>query len=159
FRLVRPPVAGTGLATLADLPGAWRVDSGATGYQMAYHAGALHAVPAPSGGTTALLAVANADFALARQAALSTPGTAIIAARNPVTRAQAPLVFIAPQAGSDDSLVVVAESGRRVATVPPATGGTSWSWDLKDGQGRIVPAGLYFFGTAALPARPLLVLP
>ena len=159
FRLVRPPASGNGLATQSGFAGAWRVDSSASGYLATFLAGGTHAVPAPAGGTKATLALANADFTLARQAALSKPGSGIMAARNPIVRTQGPVVFIAPLGGSTDTLHVVAESGRRVATLPPASGGASWSWDLKDPQARLVPAGLYFFGTVAIPAKPLLVLP
>jgi hypothetical protein len=159
FRLIRPSASGTGLANLVDFTGAIRVDSAAAGYQSTGLAGGDFAVTQAATGTRSTWVVANSSFGQTRQVLLSKSGFDTFASRNPVSRTLSPLFFLAPQGGSTDSLRITAESGRRVATLPADSSGAYWNWNLKDSQNRVVPPGLYFFGTPGQTPKPLKILP
>lgn len=159
FRVIRPPDSGSGIARLIGFEGGWRIDSVAgTGYRAVFFAGESLPVVKGTGVQATALVAANASFSQGGQALLAKTGAGLVPATNPVPRGQAALYFLAPEGGSADTLRVVSESGRRVANLPPEATDGYWSWNLEDLQGRRVPPGLYFFGTAALAPRPLVVL-
>jgi hypothetical protein len=136
------------------------VDSSATGYHASFFPGDGLVFAKGSTGTASTLAAANSSFTQTRQALLSADTGVIFSATiNPINRAAAQVFFLVPSGGGQDSLRIVSESGRMVATLAVDTSGAFWSWNLRDPQNRTVPAGVYFFGTDALPAKTLLVLP
>jgi len=164
FRLVRPSGAGAGLATLVGFTDSRRVDSAATCYQLTTLNSAAVNIADAAGATRSTAVFAHPGFTGNRNVLLSKPGLTATPARNPIIRNQGPMFLLAPSGGTQDSLRVVAESGRRVATVPVDTSGMFWSWDLKDAQvpdanARTVPAGLYWLRAGNRPPAPLLVLP
>jgi hypothetical protein len=158
FRVIRPPKLGKGTVSFIGHSGAWRVDSSGAGMLVTFLPGDSTVLVKNAAGTSANVALANSSFTVSRQIRLTQTGL-IIASHNPVRRNHAQLVFNSPEGGSEDSLKIVSESGRRVATLPADASGTFWSWSLKDPQDRIVPPGLYFFGTTAQNAMSLVVLP
>ncbi len=159
FRILRPPVTDTGLVTLIGIPGSRRIDSSFSGYQSTLLTGGAVLLTHPPAGTATSLATANTSFTQIRHVALSKGVAETYAVRNPVTRAQTPLVFLAPKGGLNDSLKIVAESGRRVATIAADSSHSFWSWNLKDPQNRTVPPGFYFFKTSGAGVKSLIVLP
>lgn len=159
YRVVRPPAAAAGLAKLTNLAGGWRVDSSSAGLQGVYVAGMSIPVGINSAGSASTLALANTSFSQAAQIQLTAGNAGLTAAQNPVRRTESQLLFFPPVGGSSDSLQVVSESGRHIATLVADTSGGYWSWNLRDAQNIAVPPGLYFFRTPVLTARPLLILP
>ncbi len=162
FRLVRAPAAAPGLAMLLGFSESRRVDSTAAGYQNAVVTGTALSIGKGEGVTRSTSVFAHSGFTGTRNVLLSKPGTAATPARNPIKRDQGPLFLLAPAGGAQDSLRVVSESGRRVATVPVDPSGMFWSWDLKaspDADAPLVPAGMYWLRTGARPPAPVLLLP
>lgn len=159
FRLVRPRGTQSGVATLSGPSGGWRIDSATGGVTAAWLPGILLPVTRPAGTTASVLAIANTSFSASGTTALAGTVAHLTAAQNPVPRSQASLLFLSPSAGTTDSLHIVSETGRRLASLAPDSGGTHWTWNLRDPQNRLVPAGLYFYGTPGTPRRSLLVLP
>jgi hypothetical protein len=160
FRVIRPPVSGSGIARLVDFSGAWRVDSSTgTGYQSVFFAGESLPVAKGTGVSTSVLVAANGSFTQGGQALLAKAGEGLLPTRNPVTRSQSAVYFLAASGSGPDTLRVFSESGRRIVDLAPPASGAYWSWNLKDAQGRVVPPGLYFFGTANLAPKPLVVQP
>lgn len=163
FRLIRPPQSDTGLVTLVGHSEIRLVDSSASGYQTTPLSQSVLRLTRPGAGTVTTLAAANTSITQTRQVVLSKGLTETYAVRNPVSRTQSPLVFLAPTGGLTDSLKIVAESGRRVATLAADTSGLFWTWNLKDPQNRTVPSGLYFFrttgGNTSASIKNLVVLP
>ncbi len=160
FRLIRPPETGTGIARLSGISGAWRVDSaGGAGYGAEFLPGTFLPVAKAGGASSSALAVANPSFSLSGQALLAKAGVGIVPSSNPVSRAQAPMFFLSSETTPTDSVLILSESGRRMASLATTDSGAYWTWDLTDAQGRIVPPGLYFFGIPGQAPRPLLVLP
>ncbi len=160
FRLVRPPATGSGVVQLTGLSGGWRVDSTTgPGYQSTFLAGTTLPIAKPSGAASSALAVANSSFGESGKALLARAGEGITPLPNPVTRGHAAVFFLVSGDASGDTLRIVSESGRRVADLVAAPQGASWSWDLKDPQGRRVPPGVYFYGISGQAPHPLLILP
>ena len=159
FRLLRPRGAQPGVATLSGPAGAWRLDSTADGVAAAWLSGSMLPVTLPAGVAASVTAVANASFSAGGTTVLAGPVATVTAARNPVERTQAGLLFLAPAGGAADTLRVFSETGRQIANLAPDGGGASWNWNLRDPQNRPVPPGLYFYGTGTGAPKPLVVMP
>ncbi len=160
FRVIRPPVSGSGIARLVDFSGAWRVDSSAgSGYQSVFFAGESLPVAKGTGVSASVLVAANGSFSQGGQALLAKAGNGLVPTLNPVSRGQTGVYFLAISGSAPDTLRVVSESGKPVADLAAPASGAYWSWNLKDKQGRVVPPGLYFFGTGIPGSKPLIVKP
>lgn len=161
FRLVRAPDASPGIALLPGLSQSRRVDSSTAGYHSTVIHGDAVSLAKGDGATRSTAVFAHSGFTGTRTVLLSAPGPAVSPASNPLKRTQGPLYTLAPAGGTQDSLRVVSESGRRVATVPVDPSGTYWIWDLREDAepARIVPPGLYWLRAGSRPPASVLLLP
>lgn len=162
FRLVRAPSDAPGTAVLLEFTESRRVDSSATGYQSVSLNTNAVTVGRGQGVTRSTSVFTHSGSAGTRRVLLTRPGASLSVTRNPVKRDQGPVFLLAPAEGTQDSLQVVSESGRRVVTVPVDPSGKFWSWDLRespDSNARVVPAGLYWLRSGQRPPVSLLVLP
>lgn len=160
FRLVRPPATGSLLGTMVGFTHSRRVDStAAEGYQSFPLESPVVTVAKGVGVTRSTSVFAHTAFSGTRNVLLAKPGNTVTLSRNPVPRNAGPLFLLAPTGGAQDTVLVVSESGRRVAAVPADASGAFWSWDLKDQSARTVPGGLYFFRRAGEAPQSVLILP
>ncbi len=161
FRLVRARDASPGIALLPGFSQSRRVDSSAAGYQSTVLQGNSVSLAKAEGVTRSTVVVAHSGFTGMRTVLLSAPGPVATPASNPLKRSQGPLYTLAPVGGTQDSLQVVSESGRRVATVPVDSSGAFWIWDLREGRepARTVPPGLYWLRAGSRPPASVLILP
>ncbi len=140
FRLFKPPAGPStatrmGLSSLADaVP------------QKVLRAGSaipLNGNPVPffpsSDSSVLCLAVPNASFNQGGSVLNATVVQGFAAYPNPVAPGRSVYFFAPP--GSTGSLTIVSESGRGIAELPLDPDGASWTWNLKDGQGLLRPAG------------------
>jgi hypothetical protein len=158
YRLVRPVEVPTSVS-FTGTRGAWRVVQNGPAVSASPFADSSLSLVA--NGTVAL-AVPNASFTsnasltLARAAAASAPVTAF---PNPAPRAAARIHFTALQGGSTSNLLIVSESGRRVATLPPDPAGSFWTWNVGETPGGAPPPGLYYYARSGEKPQTLLRLP
>lgn len=161
FRIVHPPAAGGAWAALPGFSGAWRIDS--AGMNALFLAGEAVHLQGPG---APVLAAGNSAFAggAARVLSLAPIASGLAAHPNPASRMEQTIRFSAPETDFTDSLIIITESGRRVATLAPDSAGAGagfgsyWRWDLKDPENRTVSPGIYLYRAPGLDTRPLLIL-
>jgi hypothetical protein len=158
--LIKPVPAAVTWATLKGMPGAWRVAQSGSGFSSAYLADSV--LPLRADGPLAFV-VPNSSFFQTGYLTLKREGSAsggIAAFPNPASGGAAISIrFSAPANGSMDPLVVLSESGKRMATLAADASGTFWSWNFRDPQNRILAPGVYYYGTPGKTPQTLLVLP
>lgn len=166
FRLLKPATnAIVGAMHLTGLKGGRLVQKNGTGYSnLLQNDSDLILMQTPDSSVLAL-AVANGSFAPKDSAKIliSTRSATFVAFPNPVNLSSGNASFYAPPGSMNPlALTVVSESGRRVAELVLNAAQGSWSWNLKDQQGRTVPPGAYHYRIPNQPnqsAKTLLILP
>jgi hypothetical protein len=158
YRLVAPVPSAMTYAATAGLQAMWRVSQTGTSFSSQRLTDSL--VPILPNGTLAL-AVANASFTTSGTLTLKRAAfpVEVAAFPNPATRAAGTIHFAAPYSGSTAVLTVLSESGRPLATLNPDPTGSFWTWNFRDSQNRIPPAGVYYYGIPGAAPQTLLVLP
>jgi hypothetical protein len=157
YRLVSPVPGSVTWASYPGIPGAWRVSLNGSTFSSQFLGDTL--VPLSSNGALGL-AVANGSFALSRSLTLTRGASSegVAAFPNPARRS-GQIHFSGPESGSNATLVIVSESGKRAATLEPDPTGSFWTWNFRDAQNRALPPGVYYYGLTGEAPQALLVLP
>jgi len=159
YRLIRPPVTDTGFINLVRMERGIRVDSTAAGYVSTALAPDF-ALTKTSGVTQRTVAAVNSSFNEQKEVLMWKRGLEPTLVQNPVKRTPGgSVILLAPSLGGVDSLRVVAETGRRIATVPANSSQAYWRWNLKDHRDSLVPSGTYYIRRTGQTPLPVIITP
>lgn len=158
YRLIRPPVTDTGFINLVRMERGIRVDSSSMGYTTTTLAPDF-ALTKTAGVTQRTVAAVNSSFSEQKEVLMWKRGLEPTLVQNPVKRGQGGVILLAPSVGSVDSLRVVAETGRRIATIPMNSSQAYWRWNQKDYRDSLVPPGTYYIRRTGQTPMPVLITP